>query len=203
MKTVVQCVYKRFKYIYNEVENNSKIDAIYSIDYEKKGALKSFLKMAKEYKFNEYKLHLQDDIVIADNLKDYLPKLESYMQNKEIHLLSLFAPNRKLVLEQYNEGKTIAPFPNYLWLQASIFSPMLQQIMSDEADIYNEDTFNGADTFVAYVLKKYKIKSYLHLPSLVQHDTNIKSTLGHANSKNRESKVFDKDYITKLLKKQK
>tara|TARA_R110000744_G_scaffold323112_1_gene428986 strand:- start:379 stop:981 length:603 start_codon:yes stop_codon:yes gene_type:complete len=198
MKTVVQCVNKRFDYIYNEVERNAKIDAVYSIDNEKKGALKTFLQMSKDYKYSEYKLHLQDDIVIADNLKDYLPKLEAYMKNKEIHLLSLFAPNRKLILQQYKEGKTIVPFPNYLWLQASIFSPRLQQIMSKEADIYNEDTFNGADTFVAYVLNKHKIKAYVHLPSLVQHDTSIKSTLGHANSKIRESKVFDKNYITNL-----
>jgi hypothetical protein len=38
------------------------------------------------------------------------------------------------------------------------------------------------------------------LPSIVQHNTDIKSSLGHANSKNRESKVFDKDYINNLLK---
>ena len=73
MKTVVQCVNKRFDYIYNEVERNAKIDAVYSIDNEKKGALKTFLQMSKDYKYSEYKLHLQDDIVIADNLKDYLP----------------------------------------------------------------------------------------------------------------------------------
>ena len=75
--------------------------------------------------------------------------------------------------------------------------------MKKEYNNLTDKSIKDDDVFVAYVMKKYNIKAKVHLPSIVQHNTEIKSSLGHANSKNRESKVFDKDYITKLLKKQK
>lgn len=199
MNIVTQCIQERYDLAVDTLKETDLQSKFY-IDKNKEGCLKSFGYMLNNYATDDYRLHLQDDIMFADNLKLYLPKLEAYMQNKEIHLLSIFAPNRKLILQQYNEGKTIAPFPNYLWLQASIFSPRFQSILKKEYNNLNDDTIKDDDVFVAYVLKKYNIKAYVHLPSLVQHNTEIKSSLGHANSKIRESKVFDKNYITNLKK---
>jgi len=199
MNIVTQCIQERYDLAVDTLKETDLQSKFY-IDKNKEGCLKSFGYMLNNYSTDDYRLHLQDDIIFADNLKSYLPKLKAYMQNKEIHLLSIFAPNRKLILQQYKEGKTIVPFPNYLWLQASIFSPRFQSILKKEYNNLNDDTIKDDDVFVAYVLKKYNIKAYVHLPSLVQHNTEIKSSLGHANSKIRESKVFDKNYITNLKK---
>jgi len=198
MNVVVQSIDERLSFSKNQVAK-AKLDATYYVDTMKNGCLHSFGEMLNNFPTNEYRLHLQDDIIFADNFKFYLPILENIMQQKEIHVLSLFAPNRKLIIEQYNKGMQIAPFPNYLWLQASVFSPQFQYYLKHEFNNLENADIKDDDVFVAYVMKKYGVKAYVHLPSLVQHDTSIKSSLGHANSKNRESKVFDKDFITKKL----
>ena len=199
MIVTVQCITERLE-LAKSVIKDADIPALFYVDVDKEGCLPSFGAMLNEFPIDEYRLHLQDDLMFADNISLYLPKIESYMQNKDLHVLSLFAPNRKLILKQYQEGKVIAPFPNYLWLQATMFSPKFQSVMRSEYNNLSDKSIKDDDVFVAHVMKKHKVKAHVHLPSIVQHNIDIKSSLGHANSKNRESKVFDKNYINKVLK---
>lgn len=199
MITTVQCIDERLD-LAKKVIIEAEIPALFYVDKNKDGCLASFGAMLNKYSVNDYRLHLQDDLMFADNINLYLPTVENHMKTKKLHVLSLFAPNRKLILKQYEEGKVIAPFPNYLWLQATMFSPQFQSALKKEYNNLSDKSIKDDDVFVAHVMKKYNVKAYVHLPSIVQHNTDIKSSLGHANSKNRESKVFDKNYITNLLK---
>ena len=199
MITTAQCINERLELAKKTIVA-AEIPALFYVDENKDGCLASFGAMLNKYPTNDYRLHLQDDLMFADNIIKYLPRVENHMRTKDLHVLSLFAPNRKLILKQYEEGKVIAPFPNYLWLQATMFSPQFQSVMKKEYNNLSDKSIKDDDVFVAHVMKKYNVKAYVHLPSIVQHNTDIKSSLGHANSKNRESKVFDKDYINNLLK---
>jgi hypothetical protein len=173
-----------------------EVSAVVYIDHGKEGSFSSFREMLK-IEVNNYRLHLQDDVILSKRISEYLPYLENEMKNKDIHLLSLFAPRRKHILESFNRGETFALFPNYLWLQASIFSKHFIDLMRLEITTTKQNKHD--DVFVAEVLKKYKIPAYVHIPSIVQHNTDIKSTMGHSNTYRRESSIYDHNYVTKFL----
>lgn len=177
-----------------------RINAQVFVDDELKGCFNSFSNMLSNcYSSNKHILHLQDDIVPLKGLQAYLPIVISEMQEKDIHVLSLFAPQRKEFTHQYNkmrergEKSAIIPFPNFLWMQAVIFSP---ESITGLRDLISETSQTKYDdVFVAEYLKATKQQAYVHIPSLVQHNINLKSTLGHRASKNRMSNCYENDFL--------
>lgn len=177
-----------------------RIDANVYVDKELKGCFNSFRHMLLNcYSGNEHIVHLQDDIMPLEGLQGYLPRVISEMETKGISVLSLFAPKRKSITMHYKvmmaEGiKTaIIPFPNFLWMQAVIFSP--KTIMGLVNFLNRSSQTKYDDVFVAEYLKSTKQEAYVHIPSLVQHNINMKSTLGHRASKNRMSNCYQNDFL--------
>ena len=159
-----------------------------------KSPLNSFFNML-DIKQKDYRLHLQDDIIIPDGFSEYLPHVVTEMKEKDIDVLTLFTPNRKLPKEQLKKGLKFGVFPNYLWLQATIFSKRFTEEMikyrnkKGEAKIFND----ADDIFIQEVLKETGIKAYCHLPSVIQHDVFMGSVAGNANSKRRMSDIYDEN----------
>jgi len=187
-----QCIPERLDYIKNELKALKGV--VYHVDKERKGSFGSFKDMLS-IKVADYRLHLQDDVILADNFGDAIPDIEALMDVRGIDVLSLFAPRRKRIIEAYNQNILIDEFPNFLWLQATMFSARFVGLMQMEIEYTNQTKHD--DVFVADVLKKYGVKAYVFLPSLVQHNVDLGSSMSHANSKRRTSPVFDKDFIKK------
>lgn len=167
-------------------------DTSVHVDWEKRGNLWSFYEMLK-ITVPTYRLHLQDDVILARELHQYFPRLERMMDSGNIHVLSLYAPNRTHINNALiDPRKPIYPFPNFLWLQGTIFSRSFVQIMRDEQGKHNTMHDDG---FVSLVLKKYRIPAHVHIPGLVQHDLSMESTMKHLATKTRESPRFDPDFI--------
>lgn len=168
--------------------------AIY-IDKAKIGPFRAFIQTLREVPSGDhYRLHMQDDITYCDDFVDYLPEVERVMREDDIPLLSLFAPRRKHMVEQLAKGKRIGTFPNFLWMQCVVMSPWLVSKLLEHAEGYND---KHDDVYVSSILYYYYKTAKVHLPSLVQHDITIPSSMKHANNEKRTSPLFDKDFVTK------
>jgi hypothetical protein len=121
------------------------------------------------------------------------------MKDNKIDLLTLFTPRRKLPKEQLSKGIKFGIFPNYLWLQATIFSANFVDKMRIHKEESKKDYGKHDDVFVQDCLAHNKIQAYCHLPSVVQHNVHMGSIVGNPNSEKRMSDIYDSNYINKYL----
>ncbi len=190
MITTIQAVESRLKYIKPIVE---EFNAIVFVDYKKRNAFWSFKDML-DIEFDDYRFHIQDDVILADGLKNYLPDLCGFMKDKNIQLLSLFAPARKSLSHEYFIGKRITPYRNYLGNMGVIFSKKFVDDMRIYVNISSQTIDD--DVFIEETLSRTGTKAFVHLPALVQHDLGIDSILGHDTSV-IHSNLFEKDFLKK------
>jgi len=189
MKITIQAIKDRES---NVVKIINQIKAEVYYDYGMNGCFNSFVQMLN-IPFDDYKLHLQDDIIIPEQFEKYLEVIKNDMKEKDIDVLSLFAPRRAFLKSQYEKGIKYSEFPNFLWLQGTVFSRRAVDEMKEYLKINTQIKWD--DVFVAAYLKHYKRKAYVHLPSIIQHNININSSMGNANSIKRTSDIYDKNYI--------
>ena len=171
-----------------------RFNAIVHVDKIRKNAYWSFKDML-DYEVDDYRLHFQDDIIIADDLELYIPILTTYMSDNNIDLLSLFAPARKNITKNYFTGENITNYCNYLGNQGCIFSKKFVEDMRLYVKISSQ-TYDD-DIFIREVLTRTSTKGYIHLPTLVQHDLKYHSLLKHITDDMRTN-LFEKDFVTKL-----
>jgi hypothetical protein len=172
------------------------------VDVDKTGPFKGFVASLNAFDYgDEYRLHMQDDLILCDDFKDYIPEVERIMREKDMHLMSLYAPRYKQHLNAHAKGrpyvKSIAGFA----MQCIVFSPLMVKHMKELAPFY---TFSHHDDwFVTEVCWATKTAAYVHIPSLTQHNVfEMKSVMGHATSERRTSQIFEKDFVTKWKAKQ-
>jgi len=192
MKTTIQCVPSRLEYAKGIFKDFK--DIIYHVDENYTGCFNSFKEML-DIPFENYRLHLQDDIIITDNLHENLDYLEQIMVREKIDILSLYANPRKANKEAHARGETIVRLNPFLMMQGVVFSKRFVEILKEEVDASRQTKYD--DTFVGDVCKKRKIKAFCHIPSLVQHNLTIKSEIGNANNpNNRKGLFFNKEFFT-------
>lgn len=195
MIAVIQCVLERQWYAERTISEFTKITGHMYVDRNRVGPFQGFINTLKRFPSgDEYRLHLQDDVILTRNLEDYLPSLEDEMRSRSIDVLSLYAPRRGHIDTSAELGERIAKFPNFLTMVSVLFSPWAVEAMLRHAGEY--DGFDD-DTYVQKVLRKNRRKAYLHLPSLAQHNVALKSSMGHAATQARTSKYFDPDFVSK------
>lgn len=180
------------------------------------GSFYPFTQMLKKYPRDQYRLHMQDDVELCEDFGEVLSYFENLVKEQGIDFLSLYAPRRQSFVDDIKKcgENSIVDFPS-VWIQCCIMSPKLLNLLHDEVDGYIEEcrTTNkhnrrivnnypsSDDTFINYVMQKYKVKGYCFLPSLSQHLVGEGSLLGHANSDIRTSDMYDKNYLRKLKSK--
>lgn len=193
MITTVQTIEERLEYI---TGITSEFNPIYHVDRRRTNAFDSFVDML-DYDFTDYRLHFQDDIVIADGLVDYIPDLLEFMERNVIHVLSLFSPARKSTFVAYQRGARILRYCNYLGNIAVIFSRHFADKLKD--NVTSATQTKDDDMFINEVAEKEGIKMFMHLPVLVQHLPQMGSVLGHTDNIHKmTSNLFDIDFIRKL-----
>lgn len=171
-----------------------RFNAIVHVDKRRKNAFWSFKDML-DYEVDDYRLHLQDDVIIADDLELYIPILTKLMEDNNIDLLSLFAPARKNITKNYFIGSKISGYNNYIGNQGCIFSKKFVDHMRLYIKISSQT--NDDDIFINEVLSRTSTKGYLHLPTLVQHDLKYHSLLKHITTDMRTN-LFEKDFVIKM-----
>lgn len=199
MLITIQAVEERRNHVELMCHTLFPIEPVVHYDKVRKSPLNAFYNMLDIQQCqDEYRLHMQDDVVFNRRLVMYLPHVIRDMKKQDMHVLTLFTPNRKLPKEQLAKGLKYGVFPNYLWLQATIFSKKFVDIMREVRDQKGEYTKHD-DVFVQDCLKMSNIKAYCHLPSIIQHNVKMGSVVGNANSKRRMSDIYDTNYITNYL----
>jgi hypothetical protein len=199
MRIFIQGVPERMESINKIQASFTKTKVELFCDYEKVGNFPTFLKIFNT-QCSDYRLYLQDDVILPPMFEDYLPELEKLMFNSGIDILSLFAPRHNVLHTQYAEGKTIGEYRNLDWKQAFMVSPRANELIINFSVNYDQDVEGGDTMFLREFLKVHEIQPYFHLPSLVQHDVNIPSSMGHGDSIMRTSAIFDERYIELKLK---
>lgn len=195
MIAVVQCVLERQWYAERTVAEFTKMPGHLYVDRHRVGPYKAFIASLERFPSGpEYRLHLQDDVILTPSLEDYLPTLEQEIRAREIDVLALYAPRRGHIDASASAGDRFAPFPNFLTMVAVLFSPWAVDALMRHSGEYHEPY---DDSYVQLILKKYKRKAYVHLPSLAQHNVRLKSSVGHAATSARTSKYFDPEFVAK------
>lgn len=195
MIAVIQCVLERQYYAERTIGEFRSIPGHLYVDRNRVGPYRAFINSLERFPSgDEYRLHLQDDVILTRNLEDYLPTLEQEVRAREIDVLALYAPRRGHIDESVAAGERFARFPNFLTMVAVLFSPWAVAKMQEHSTEYDEPY---DDSYVQLVLKKYRRKAYVHLPSLAQHNVRLKSSVGHAATAARTSKYFDPDFVEK------
>jgi hypothetical protein len=143
----------------------------------------------------EYVFHMQDDIILCDDLKYYIPEVERIMIENNMELMSLYAPRYKVLLEAYKKGRPWIKSMSAFALQAVVFSPKLVRLLLAEAPYYAH--WKHADWFVTDVCMNNKVPTHVHVPSLTQHDIGMKSSIGNPSHERRTSHTFVPDFVTK------
>ena len=191
MQVVIQAVEQRRRFVENT--QSKLLGAIAS--YDNSGTpIEGFSKTLDIPIDTDYRLHVQDDIIIANGLYDYLPKLEEEMRVNNMRCLSLYAPPQKRLNEAYKQGKRYETTDRVMIVGIILHRDILKAL---KTDIKTTTETKHDDVFVRTTLKKLKIKAYVHLPALIQHNVWLGSVVGHAKTTQRMSSIFDINYIEK------
>lgn len=205
MITAVQTIPKRLPYVESY---HLKIfpDAYVNNDVELSGTYSSFVNLLKEYPRDEYRLHLQDDIILSQGIERYLPRVIRDMVDLKLHMVTLYSPKKAKLTLSHERGLKyvqIDPFSGNLCV---LFSPTMQEILLEESKTYKQKSSlqnkelrtrgNYADDiFVRDICKKHKISIYAHLPVLCVHDISVRSSIGN----NTQTKYYVSNLFTKAI----
>ena len=137
----------------------------------------------------DYRLHFHDNVTISDNLDKYLPRLTKFLEKGNIDYFSLSAAPNKRLNAEYFVGKRVSEYRNDRYIlhdcDGVIFSKKFINHMRKEIQTPNRLYFDEL-SFINFVLGKYGILGYVHLPTLVNSNTNPNS-------------LFEKNYINSII----
>ena len=134
---------------------------------------------------------LEDDVKLC---KDFLDRLGKVIKSREHEVISMFesACSRKPLKSEYRAGA------RFQWCQCNYYPKKIADLLCLPENVeefkkwYAGQPWNyPIDTYIAYVLKKYKIRYWMEVPFLVQH-LDFKSNFPGRPS-NRQSKYFIDD----------
>lgn len=172
------------------------------VDEKMEGTRIAFVKSLQRFNSQtEYRLHMQDDLILSDGLADYAKAMEEKCRKNGWEHMTFYANARKGLRDKYTAGENIVVEKprTYTSLLCTLMSPRLVKALIDGADLTNT-AWQADDEYAAEVMKKSGIAVRFHLPNLVQHDVSVRSTVGNTGTKDRTSNTFDPNFITNWTK---
>jgi hypothetical protein len=198
MKVIIQGIPERIKGIRRIKESLGDTECVVHLDKKRINAYVTLIDMLMDYSNDDYRLTIQDDAILCNNFSESLPLLEEYMKKNDADVLSLYVPNHNKLTQKYTDGFTgvMKPAKTFFPCVCYILSPKIQK----ELLLYSctgspKETKHDDDFIVEYCVKK-KLPIFTIIPSMVQHDIGIPSSLGHANTDRRTSRIFEKEFFT-------
>jgi hypothetical protein len=134
---------------------------------------------------------LQDDVVLRKGIGASVAEVMLHIDSGRMQAVSLFAPPRAVMRRAYDEGHNFVETFDFLWAQGLLLTPAF---CAGLVEFSAGMTTKHDDS----VMRDYSVAKgvpvFNCLPSLVQHDLNLKSTLGTPKSllgKMRRSDVWE------------
>ena len=134
-------------------------------------------------------LYLQDDVILHPAFGHHL----SVIAGHGLEAVSLFAPPRNDMTRFHEDGYTFVENYRFLWMPGMILSPGFCRGLVEYAR--TQDTIHD-DSVLGDYSRLARIPVWNVLPSLVQHNLQIRSTLGTATKVGntvRETRVWQDD----------
>lgn len=139
-------------------------------------------------------LILQDDVILHNQFGEHALEITKHIESGKMQGASLFVPPRKIYAEYKEQGFNYIENYDFLWMPAVMFSTRLCAELIKFAE--TSEHVKHDDSLVKDYLRHTKTPIYNCLPSIVQHNLNLKSTLGTAKKIGkilRHSYVWDKE----------
>jgi len=140
----------------------------------------------------DYVLVLQDDLLFAENFQYHLENLVDI----KYPVISLFCPPRKYYEAEAEIGTRLYREKNFLWDQAMLFRKDYRQGLFNyefsESEL-KEIAGKHIDVMISVYSKNTKQYVAITIPAIVQHDLEIKSSIGTGakiGKNKRESRLF-------------
>jgi GR25 family glycosyltransferase involved in LPS biosynthesis len=198
VKFYIQAVSDRLPFITQciipSINSQGFKDIHVSVDHERKGPLYGATQIWKKIiEQDDRAIILQDDVILHKNFSQSLKEINEHIDAGVMQAVSLFAPPRKIMLESFEKGHNFIENYDFLWLQGVIFTKEFCKGLIKYAETQN--TIHD-DSVVRDYASSNGIPIWNCLPSLIQHDLNIKSTLGTPTSTGgrlRMSSVWQKN----------
>lgn len=190
-KIIVKCVKKREPYI-EYLRNHLPEDTIYCYD-KTKNAMDTFLealKLAKSYPC----LHLEDDVILCDN---FLDKVSVEIDKRPNEVIQFFSRRKDDILigSRYCSGGSFMCSVCF-YLPMGLSKELLEYYESWKVYDSGKNP-TGTDLFVAWVLRKKKMRYWIVVPNLVDHRVG-RSSINPRRSSKRQSRTFGVTDLEKL-----
>jgi hypothetical protein len=169
---------------------NGIITEYNAIVYNNENRDNSFLRFKDmlDIDFDDYRFHLQDNVILADNLKQYIDTiLIEFMNKNNINLLSLSSHPLKSITTEYFLGRRIADNSRRTFFHLNNIGVIYSKnfINSIKQHIIHIDQEVDDIVFLNKIFKTTYFARHVHLPILVQ------SALHPINN------LFDKNFLKK------
>lgn len=192
MRTYIQAVPERESYVRTSIvpglERHGLADVRVMTDHSHNGPLWNASRIWEQVAHErEPALILQDDVILHPAFGVHIAAVSRH----GLEAVSLFAPPRKDMTRFYESGHNFVENYRFLWMPGMILSPGFCSGLLEYAggkDTIHDDSVLGEYSATA------GIPVWNMLPSLVQHNLEIRSTLGTATKVGntvRETRVWD------------
>lgn len=121
-------------------------------------------------------LIFQDDVVFHKSFGDAVGEILAHFKNGTMQAASLFVPPRKIYATYFSRGFNFIENYDFLWMPAMILTPSFCRGLLAHAQTSTHNKHD--DCVVGDYSKESSTPVFNCLPSIVQHNLNLKSTLG-------------------------
>lgn len=195
VRVFVQAIQDRHRhvqeYLLPELERHGFPEVTVFTDYERRGHRWNATRIWEA--IEEPTITLQDDVLLHPRFGDAVRVIGRHVEAGRMGAVSLFVPPRKVMLEYYGAGYTFVESYNFLWAQGLILSPSFTVGLLEFAPTVES---RHDDAVMNRYCKETRNPVWTTLPSLVQHDLRIKSSIGTGTScggVRRETVVWDEE----------
>lgn len=134
---------------------------------------------------------LQDDVLLHPRFGEAVRVIAGHVEAGVMGAVSMFVPPRKAMLRYFADGYTFVESYRFLWAQGLLLSPSFTAGLLEFAPGVES---RHDDVVMGRYCKETRNPVWTCLPSLVQHDLRIKSSIGTGTSCGgirRETVVWD------------
>jgi hypothetical protein len=181
VRAYIQSVPTRAEYVQermfpalDEQESISEIRVF--TDHDRNGPLWNAMRIWRDIlERGEPGLALQDDVILHPDFGTGFPEIVKHITSGRMNAVSLFAPPRKQIKEWFESGYNFVENYKFLWAQALVLTP---QFVEGLLGFAAGQSTRHDDTVLGEYSQLSGMAIWNCLPSLVQHDLEVKSAMG-------------------------
>jgi hypothetical protein len=177
------------EYIHPALVEQGFLDIHIMYDVDKNGPLWNFNRVVDHAvdSGHPYCIVLQDDVILASNFSKHIDDIMSH----NIPAVSFFCPPRQKYIDEQQMGTRIYTEKEFLWMQGMLFN--IEFLKGFQEYRHTDKESFSCDSIMKSYTKKTKNYIRVVIPSIVQHNLDIKSSIGTGKKIGgflRESPVF-------------